>query len=565
MTTPEAEAATRAAALSNPAPLAVLAATLMFGAFSLPHLSPVMALILWAALGLVAAVPLSANAAVARGHSLKIANPANPFTRLRRSGVVRLLACAALGLLGAALLLLQLAQAGVAAGAGALAGAATVIAILGRADTLARWFDAPVHDAARLRGWALVLGALAMAIVSGGARALIGYAEPGPIRATSALVAEGLAAQRLVEGGLAWLLGSVAALELLPRAIEAVLSTLALGVSGAAVAALTIAALMPARDWARAVGVASDASEPPAPQRAALLAGAGLVALILLTGLRAEMTLAVQPPEMRPVAQVQITVERIGRAYFPEGTQARIAGGRAEMRDADAAVIARMRARLDTLFDTMEDQVDPFLDSYYSLGAEYTRLGVALMGFLGRDPEAAMQDHIANRLRDALDADALTGTLHDWVAAQGVAEARAMQALDEARLARTAVAGVNPARLRVVADYPEFPPLPELQSLGLTYRIEQRLGASVAVGTLGAVVAQRVVQRLVRRGVLRLGARAVLASLPLVGTAIAVGTDAAILRLEEHNNRADFRAEIMDALSEQRAEALAQFDTIARE
>ena len=69
--------------------LGVIAGVLVLGAATLPHLPPVLALILWLALGLVAGLPLAANAAVARGHALKTKNPANPFHWLLRGGVLR--------------------------------------------------------------------------------------------------------------------------------------------------------------------------------------------------------------------------------------------------------------------------------------------------------------------------------------------------------------------------------------------------------------------------------------------------------------------------------------------
>ena len=149
------------------------------------------------------------------------------------------------------------------------------------------------------------------------------------------------------------------------------------------------------------------------------------------------------------------------------------------------------------------------------------------------------------------------------LASLGLAEARAQQAARETALLGAPLSDINPARLRVEASFPALAPLPELQSLGLSSNLETRLGGSVAMGVLGAVVARRVLQRLVQRGVLRLGARALLATVPLVGTALAVGTDVAALKLEEHYNRADFRAEIVAALEEQRASFIAAIDAPA--
>ena len=543
------------------AAVGVMAASLVFSAFGLVHMPVVLALILWVALGFVAAVPLAANAAVTLGHSLKTKNPANPFFRLRRSGVLRVLVCGVTGLGAAAILLLHLSQGGVAAWLGTLAGSLTVIAFMLRADGLSQWMNAPVHDAAALRRWAFVAGLAATALVSALLRLLLGLPDPisGPT-AASALVAEALAAHRLFEGVMAWVSGYAEALGLLSPLFEALLAALALAMGGAAVSGLTIAALMPEREWTRAVSVASDAPDPPAPHGPALMAGAVLAGIVFLAGLGAETRLAAQEPEARPVAQVQIGVERIGMTLYPSGSHARISAGRAALAEQDTAAMEAMRALVDAGFDAMEEQIDPFLDGYYALSAEYWRIGVALSGWVSGDAEAAMEAHLAARLSTALDSETHLGALADRLDALGLAEARAVLQAEEAALGTQALTGVNPGRLRVVAEFPSFPPLPELRSLGMASRIEARVGGSVAIGTLGAVVAQRVITRLLRRGVLRLGARALLATVPLVGGVLALGTDAVALKIEERNNRADFRAEILAALEAQRAEMLELLD-----
>ncbi len=544
------------------APLGVLAATLVFAGLALAHLPLALALILWLALGLVTAVPMAASAAVTSGHTLRRRNPANPFYPFMAGGVARVLVWGIVGLAASAMLLVHLAQGGVAAWLGALAGALAVIGFMRHAGGLSRWMNAPVHDAAGLRRWGIGVGVVVTALVSALARALLGLPDLAPVQAASALVAEAFAAQRLLEGALEWLLRSAVALDLLPPVLEAVLAALALAMGGLAVAGLTLAALMPAHDWARAVGVASDAPEPPGPHRPALIAVAILAGLVLLGGLQAEIRLTAQPAEARPVAQLQTGVERIGQALYPPGSHARISAGRAALAALDETAQDELRGLINAGFDDMAEQVDPFLDSYYGLSAEYWRIGVALAGFMRGGAEAAMEAHLGNRLGAALESERHLGALTDRLGALGLAEARAEQEATEARLAESSVTGLNPGRLRVEAEFPAFPPLPELRSLGMTSQIEARVGVSAAVGTLGAVVAHRVITRLLRRGVLRLGARALLATVPLVGTALALGTDAVALKLEEHNNRADFRAEILAALEAQRAEVLAVLDGV---
>lgn len=168
--------------------------------------------------------------------------------------------------------------------------------------------------------------------------------------------------------------------------------------------------------------------------------------------------------------------------------------------------------------------------------------------------EAAIEAHLASRLSEALDGDRHLRPVTDRLATlvTVLAEEHGAQQAREESLFGSPIAEINPARIRVEVNFPAFAPLPELRSPGVFSTVEARLVGSGAVGVLGAVVARRILQVLIQRGILRMGARAVLAVIPLVGTLVAFGTDAAALALEEHFNRADFKTEIVGAIEVQR-------------
>ncbi|NYS24971.1 hypothetical protein HUK65_08185 [Rhodobacteraceae bacterium 2376] len=271
----------------------------------------------------------------------------------------------------------------------------------------------------------------------------------------------------------------------------------------------------------------------------------------------AERSLSATAPEARPAAQAQIAAEWIGAQLHPAGTRDRIADGRARLIALDDATMRELRLQADAGFDAMLDQVDPFLDWYYSLPADYARLWVAVTGAAQGDAEGAIDRYLTTRLTDTLRTDAHLGPLLQDLRAEGLAEARAAQALREAALLANPLDDIDPGRLDVKAAFPAFDPLPELRSIGLSSSVETRVGASAIMGGLGAVIAARVVQRLAAQGVLRLAARALLAALPVVGVVLGVAADKGMLALEENLNRADFRAEITAAIEAQRAEVLA--------
>ncbi len=544
--------------------LMVLAVALV--AAALPFLPLPLVLPAWLALGLAMALPGAANAAVARGHGLGVLTTANPLHRLRRGAVLRVLVHGVFGIAAGAVLLVRLSAGGgtvwLATGA---AGAAALVALRFGRGLVARHY-APVHADAALRRLAVGVGVVAVILTALLAGWLLGPPDPAQSQTgASVLVNEGFALHRLWIGVEAWILGAAVALDLLPPVAEALMATLLLGVSGWAAAALALAAAMHPADRARALAGASDAPTAPPPSRPAMLAAAALAAAIAGSALSMEARLAGLPPEARPSAQLQIAAERIGETFHLPGTYAAIADGRAGLAAQDAAALQSVRAQIDTAFDRMEAGVDPFLDGYYTLWAEYGRMGVAVWGWVSGDAEAALQTHLSTRLNAALDSETHLRPVTELLATSGLADVRATQAAQEAALLAAPLDTVNPARLRLESVFPALAPLPELRSLGFTTQLETRLGASAAVGVLGAVVARRVLQRLAARGVLRLGARALLAAVPLVGGAAALGADQVAIKLEEYLNRAEFRAEIVAAIEEQRQTVLATLDAIASE
>lgn len=539
--------------------VALMAAAVTGAALALPFLPIVVLIAVWLVLGLASAFPNAANAAVGRGHWLKRMNP-HPLRGLLQGGPLRVAVWGSMGILAVAVLLVRLAAAGAPAWAGAAAAMLAVLAVVRFERGLMNRIYLSAHAGATLRWKAFWTGMAAMVVVSGLMGWWLGPGDPAAIRpVASALLSEAFEAHRLWVGVEAWIMGGVAALDILSPAVEAILAFLLTAVTGGAAAALAIAALMPTKDLVRAVAASSDAPVPPRARPAALLAASLLATAVAVAALWAEHGLSVVATEARPLAQLQtMAVERIGTAYHPVGTHARIAAGRTELAALEDSAEAELRALVDVGFDAMLAGVDPFLDDYYSLRGEYWRIGVTISGWMRGDAEAAIEAHLASRLSEALDGDRNLRPVADRLATLDtvLAEEQMAQQAREESLIGSPLADINPARLRVEASFPALAPLPELRSSGLLSALETRLAGSGAVGVLGAVVARRVLQVLVQRGILRMGARAVLAAVPLVGTLVMIGTDAAALAMEEHFNRADFRAEIVGAIEEQRASVL---------
>ena len=548
-------------ALLPPGRVVLMGLAVAFVAAAFPFLPLPVLLPVWAALGVMAALPGAANAAIRRGRMLGVYASASPLRWLRQGPWLRLGLHGALGMVAVLVLLTRLAGGGAAVWLASVLVVLVVLLVLRRGGgLLARHFVA-VHREAALRRLALFAGVAAMLLASGLWGWVLGVSTPlDRPSASSALIDEALALHGLWLGIELWLLGEAAALDLLPPWAESLLAVVFLSASGWAMAALVVAAAMRGPDMVRALGPAADDAVPPVPGVGAFLAIAVLVLLVGAAALGLERRLAVQEPASRPVGQLQTVAERIGIHFHPPGTHARVAAGRDRLVALDAATMAEMRMLADAGFDAMLTQVDPFLDGYYTLSAEYWRISVAVHGLLRGDAEGALARHLEGQLVAALNSDRHLRPLIEAVGGAGLAEARTGQAAREQALLSSPIATLNPALLRVEAEFPAFAPLPELRSLGLSSQLETRLGFSGAVGLLGAVVARRVLRQLARQGVLRLAARGFLTVLPLLGTAVAVGADQVALKLEEYYNRADFRAEIIAAIEQQRAEVLAALD-----
>jgi hypothetical protein len=363
--------------------------------------------------------------------------------------------------------------------------------------------------------------------------------------AASALVGEAMALHRLWAGAEAWLLGQAVALSLIPPWLAAVLALLANAAVGWAVARLVIAARMPASDLRRALAPASDAPDPPAPSPTGAIAAGLVVVAAGLVAIWAEGRIAALPPDARPVARVQTAADRIGAAFYTPGTVAAVGALRDGLMREDADLVVRMQAATEAGFDRVVANVDPFLDGYYSLWGEYAR-----MIDWGR---GRLQERMTAKMTEALAEGAPFAELEALQAQVDALREAARVEIDALTPAGGPFPPMNPGEVRIGASLDLLPPMPELRTPGMTTTFEARAGVSLAAGVVGAVVARRVVARLAARGMVGLAVRAI----PVVGIAVGVAADAALVELEEAMNREAFRAEIVAAIEEQRQDALA--------
>ena len=196
----------------------------------------------------------------------------------------------------------------------------------------------------------------------------------------------------------------------------------------------------------------------------------------------------------------------------------------------------------------MEANVDIFLDGYYSLWADYMRTWHWLKGDI--------DDHLQQQLTEALgQGDPFSGyaAVVTRIEVASVRLAREQAAImDENRIAEP-----PPALLRLAQPPVTLPVLPDLPSVGMASRIQDRVAVSASAGIVSAIIADRIAARLARRGMFRLASRALSKTL---GFVVAFGVDYALVQAEEHLHRDAFRAEIVEELKALRSDALSALE-----
>ncbi len=358
--------------------------------------------------------------------------------------------------------------------------------------------------------------------------------------------------------------------------------------------ALSIA-LLPRTEWRRVFGPLSDDREVATlgPRRLAVAWAlftfvSFFIAVPLLSSV--ETQVRGRPELQQAFAATRLRVERIGDDYFAEGTIAALEQARrAALARLDIST-ADLRQETDAAFAAMAGNVDLYLDWYYSLGAEYARIGHLLTGDL--------EDYMARKFAETL---AREDVLRDV----DVALATSLANSEEARALYERLVSMVLAENRVDAQSQEvelvqtlslaevLAPPEHAELLGVQSRLLASGGGAVA-GVFAGAVAGKLVAKVVTKSSFKLATKAVakLAAskaagasmgagagataggaigsvVPGLGTAlgaliggvlgglaVGVGVDAALIEFEEAVGREAFRAELLQALDEARRDYL---------
>ena len=415
----------------------------------------------------------------------------------------------------------------------------------------------------------------------------------------SQLISEASAYLAFYEGLRAFALGRLGSLDAMSALVMTVLGSFIVYFNACAMLSCF---LIPGREYRRVFGPLSN-SDSPGPLTMSRLgmtvAITTFLTLFIYLPVFAYLEAWVQqrPEISRQAEEVQAQIitrlERIDDDYFREGTLAELDQARIDaLRDVDVS-LERFERQVEQAFMQLEGNVDIYLDWYYSLVGEYGRIANLLVGDLEtymvrKLEESLMQGDAFGEVQAAFNT-----ALAEHEEAQRIYRADAQDIMAGNRIEPGSDEVVLVSRQAALADVLSPPVHQDMISL------EQRMlvssGGGAVAGVVSAVIIQKVVAKVVSKNTFKLAAKtmskliagkvagsgagagagaaagAALGSVvPGIGTAIgaviggfvggvAVGVtvDKMLIEIEEAVNREQFRAEIMAAIDEARAEFMA--------
>ena len=328
-------------------------------------------------------------------------------------------------------------------------------------------------------------------------------------------------------------------------------------------------------EFRRLFGPVSDDDVPPPLLKSRVAVTSGIVTFMVLfiyvPGFaKLEGGVRGNPSLMAAIEAIERNVEKIDDAIYKQGTIEQIGIARAVAlgnRNTSKAILV---GQVDRAFDQMSNNVDRYLDWYYSLSAEYMRLAKLLKGEIEGYMEAKLSDH----LRQGEAVAALSNGIKNILATDKIATSEYQQAVKEILDRNRLVADGTRTKVERFTSLDDIVAMPSHLDV---VELNKRAAAGTVAG-VGAIVTAKIVTK----GMFKAAAKAlskvafskaagttggaatgaVLGSVvPVVGTVIGgilgglvggVLVDKTLLTLEEALSRDEFKKDILLAIEEAR-------------
>ena len=313
-------------------------------------------------------------------------------------------------------------------------------------------------------------------------------------------------------------------------------------------------------------------------------------------------------PPQQPPRLAKIIVERVGGRFYRAGTIKRIREARLDFLSSQSIDLEKLTNEIDRGFNLMEQNIDLFLDWYYSLLGEYARLLKLLTG--------SFEGFLADKFAEYLSQGAPFGEFERVFSALLESESSRKSQYSELTqriFGQNEIFPGDPSRLIVAEDIDDADSLLSFRGVVASARIRLVTSGLLGLGGAGAAgtaavglkvtgvagkkvavgVAQAVTKKLAAKGAFKAAAKVaaklavkmaaaktatgvgavvggVVGSIvPVAGTAVGavaggaivglafgVGADSLLLELDEALNRGEFRSELVESLNEERQKML---------
>jgi hypothetical protein len=358
--------------------------------------------------------------------------------------------------------------------------------------------------------------------------------------------------------------------------------------------------LVPRREYRRLFVPLTDADVPPKPSAGNIGMASGFFVILTLfiyvwgfaqAEQSARKTLGNPSSPWAGPEILTPKLERIEDEFYRPGTIEKLQTAKFDALRKLQASIAQLEMEADRAFDKVEANIDGYLDWYYSLPAEYTRIAKMMVGEL----ESYMLEKLEEKLKAGAPFRKFKIALNEAFAASEAANKAYREAarkiLDENRV-ESPGAGFRLAREEAMADLMDF----KIHKDFITFKT--RMAASGAAGGLAAggmattFIVKKIVAKMAGKNAIKLAAKAVVkvlatktagsaggagagaatgaaigSAIPGVGTAVGavvggvvgglaagVAVDKLLLELEEAVSRDEFKQELISGVKEARGE-----------
>lgn len=339
--------------------------------------------------------------------------------------------------------------------------------------------------------------------------------------------------------------------------------------------------VIPSREYRRVFGPVSDDDPPaPLPKNRVVLASALItfVALFIYVPLFAQLEswTRAHPNVNEAIKKLERDAERIDGELYNPGTIEKLEVAKAVAMGNLNVSRAKLEGQIDRAFDQMENNVDHYLDWYYSLMAEYVRLAKFMAGEIEGHMEKNLYEQLQQGEAFKVVSDAIAAALANHKNVMEEYRQAEKSILDASRLVLPPEADAKVAYVvKIVKDMSSNDILARPTHLNVVAFEGRAAGGAVAAGVSAAIAAKvagkgvfkaaatALSKMVASKAVAVLGGAtvgAVIGSvLPGVGTAVvgALGgvigglvIDRALLSLEEVISRAEFKKEILAAIYE---------------